>query len=110
MARNKEINIRVSESELEKIKENAVGNVANFMRELALGNSAPVAKIKIPTATFQTADPKLLSQISVIGGLLNQAMRVANTQLKSGKPLDAARLSLRIEATNKLLSELKNVS
>lgn len=114
MKRNKEIKIRVSEGELSSIKENSGGNVANFMRELALGNVAPQAKnitiVKRENTNHEIADPALLRQLSSIGNLLNQATRIANTQVKAGHPLEAARLSISILAAEKALRGLENVS
>lgn len=105
MTKTKTIKVRVSPDEEMQLLEKAANiPISKFMREFCLGNKLPVRKIT------KTADPKLIRQLSIIGGLLNQAMRVANTQLKSGKPLDAVRLSSQVEATRRLLSELENVS
>lgn len=113
ISRDKEINIRVSQDEKEKIKNNAQGNVANFMRELALGNVAPQAKITVikrDNTVYKTANPELLRRLSSIGNLLNQVVRATNTQAKAGIPVDYIRLILAVERTEKLLQEVRDAT
>nr|WP_052679384.1 hypothetical protein [Vibrio parahaemolyticus] len=74
------------------------------MREFCLGNELPSNSISV------TADPKLLAQLASIGNLLNQALRLANSEAKAGYSLNAMRLMLAVERTQKSLGELKNVS
>ncbi len=103
--RTKQIKIRVN-SEEEKELLNRANNIplSKYMREFCLGNELP------SHAVTKTADPKLLKELSAIGNLLNQAMRVANTELKSGYSVNVMRLILVIERSQKALEELKDVS
>lgn len=104
MTRTKIIKVRVSPEEESQLLAKAGSlPLSKFMREFCLGNDLPAKQIT------KISDPKLVRQLSIIGGLLNQVMRVANTQIKSGKPFDILRLSSRVEATRSLLSEMKNV-
>ncbi|MDK9749314.1 hypothetical protein, partial [Vibrio sp. D409a] len=78
--------------------------LSKFMREFCLGNELPSNSIS------ETADPKLIAQLSSIGNLLNQALRLANSEAKAGYSLNTMRLMLVVERTQKSLEELKNAS
>ncbi len=103
--RTKQIKVRVnSEEEKELLKRANNIPLSKFMREFCIGNDLPA------NIVTETADPKLLKELSAIGNLLNQAMRVANTELKSGYSVNVMRLILVIERSQKTLEELKDVS
>lgn len=109
--RDKEINVRVSHDEKEKIRKNAKGNMANFMRALALGHEAPeprnVTIINRNVGNYEVADPQLLTQIAALGNLLNQALKLANREAKMGYSLNVVRLMAVIESTKVSLEKLK---
>ena len=68
--RNREISIRVTDDELEKMKKRqSSGTLAGWLRELALGI--------VPT---KKADPDLILTLGRIGSNLNQIARHANTE------------------------------
>lgn len=68
--RNREISIRVTDDELEKMKKRqSSGTLAGWLRELALG--------VVPT---KKADPELILTLGRIGSNLNQIARHANTE------------------------------
>lgn len=68
--RNREITIRVTDQELEKMKRRRKGQtLARWLRELALG----IAPIK-------RADPQLILTLGRIGSNLNQIARRANIE------------------------------
>ncbi|EKO3392665.1 hypothetical protein OMA37_004516 [Vibrio fluvialis] len=103
--RTKQIKVRVnSDEEIELLKRANNIPLSKFMREFCLGNELPSNSISV------TADPKLLAQLSSIGNLLNQALRLANSEAKAGYSLNAMRLMLVIESTQRSLEELKNAS
>lgn len=103
--RTKQIKVRVnSEEEKELLKRANNIPLSRYMREFCLGNSLP------RHAVIKTADPKLLKELSAIGNLLNQAMRVANTELKSGYSVSVMRLILVIERSQKSLEALEDAS
>ncbi|EJG1072020.1 TPA: hypothetical protein ACGSUT_004847 [Vibrio parahaemolyticus] len=103
--RTKQIKVRVnSEEEKELLKRANNIPLSKFMREFCIGNDLPANTVT------ETADPKLLNELSAIGNLLNQAMRVANTELKSGYSVNVMRLILVIERAQKSLEGLKDVS
>lgn len=68
--RNREISIRVTDDELEKMKKRqSGGTLAGWLRELALG--------VVPT---KKADPDLILTLGRIGSNLNQIARHANIE------------------------------
>ncbi len=103
--RTKQIKVRVnSDEEIELLKRANNIPLSKFMREFCLGNELPSNSISV------TADPKLIAQLSSIGNLLNQALRLANSEAKAGYSLNAMRLMFAVESTKKSLEELKNAS
>lgn len=103
--RTKQIKVRVnSDEEKELLKRANNIPLSKFMREFCLGNELPSNSIS------ETADPKLLAELASIGNLLNQALRLANSEAKAGYSLNVIRLMAAIESTQKILGELKNAS
>lgn len=103
--RTKQIKIRVnSEEEKELLKRANNIPLSRYMREFCLGNELP------RNAVIKTADPKLLKELSAIGNLLNQAMRIANSEFKGGYPVNVMRLLLVIERSQKSLEALEDAS
>lgn len=103
--RTKQIKIRVnSEEEKELLRRANNIPLSRYMREFCLGNELP------SHAVTKTADPKLLKDLSAIGNLLNQAMRIANSEFKGGYPVNVMRLTLLIERTQKSLEALEDAS
>lgn len=104
MNRDKEVKIRLTQQGKDNLKIKAGKlSLSKYMRDVSLGHD-------LDNCVIQVSDPNLIRQISAIGNLLNQAIRVANTQVKAGYPLDAARLKMSIQAAQVALEGLQNDS
>lgn len=86
MSRKRYIQIRVTDNELEQIKERA-GNVSTstFLRQTALAQ--PIAQPPTPSKeVIHKCDPELIRQVNYIGNNINQIAK----QLNSGTELSNA--------------------
>ncbi|MDF4415166.1 MobC family plasmid mobilization relaxosome protein [Vibrio parahaemolyticus] len=73
--REKSIKIRVTETELQALKDRCDGaELAPWVRETCLGDRT------LKSANVPKVDPALLRQLSGLGNNLNQITRVVNTQ------------------------------
>lgn len=88
--RNREVKIRLTETEWEELHTRKTKNLAGWLRDIGLG-AVPIRQ----------ADPDLIRQITRMGSNLNQIARHANTE----KQLDQQMLNV-ISETNRLLNEL----
>lgn len=86
MARDRYIQIRLTDDELLEIKKRA-GNVttSTFLRQAALNQPIAQPKSK-PTKVIHSADPELIREINRIGININQITR----HLNEGQPLSNA--------------------
>ncbi|TVO31481.1 MobC family plasmid mobilization relaxosome protein [Vibrio algivorus] len=99
--RNKEIKIRVTESEHEQLMQRSKNShLAKWIREHCLNAKIPKAR-KIPPI-----DPHLLRQIAGIGNNLNQIARVINTQTKAGT-FDKIQLLSQLSVIEDLILDFK---
>lgn len=71
--RNIKLTIRLSQSEYDKIQEKCDGQMAVWIRDLALDNQPEKTK-----RIVQVADPDLLRHLARIGNNLNQIARAVN--------------------------------
>jgi hypothetical protein len=104
MNRDKEVKIRLTQQEKDKLKLKAGKlSLSKYMRDVSLGHD-------LDNCVIQVSDPALVRQISAIGNLLNQALRAANYQVKAGYPLDSARLNVAIKSAQRALEGLSHAS
>ena len=102
--RTKVYKVRLSEAELETLKEANVLNIARFLRESALNNSHKKEQKQV----YTKLDKDFLLELSRIGNNINQIARGINQDLaKGGEPLDAAKLLHLLIAVNENLEALR---
>ncbi|MDE1255374.1 plasmid mobilization protein, partial [Vibrio aestuarianus] len=89
--KNKTIKVRLTpEQKEEVINKKGALSVSAYVRNAVLDSNNQDRKIIL------VADPGLVSQLAAIGNLLNQSVRIANIQTKSGYPLDCEKLLMAI--------------
>lgn len=96
--RTKSIKIRLTETELELLKQRQEGlELATWVRQTCLAEKDKKKKI------IKTADPELLWQLAKIGGNLNQIAKQANTL---DEPLEKIKVFGLLAVIQKQLDEL----
>lgn len=102
--RTKVYKVRLSEAELETLKEANVLNIARFLRNSALNNIHKKEQKRV----YTKLDKDFLLELSRIGNNINQIARGINQDLaKGGEPLDAAKLLHLLIAVNENLEALR---
>lgn len=85
MARERYIQIRLTDEEMKEIKKRSGDNVSTFLRQLALEQPIPKPSVK-PKKVVHSADPKLIREVNRIGININQITK----HLNEGQPLSNA--------------------
>lgn len=85
MARERYIQIRLTDEEMREIKKRSGDNVSTFLRQLALEQPIPKLSSK-PKQVVHSADPELIREVNRIGININQITR----HLNEGQPLSNA--------------------
>ena len=101
--RDRVYKVRLSESELEKLREGNVSNIARFLRESALDRLAG----KEQTQVYTKIDRDFLLELSRIGNNLNQIAKAINTDIAGTGTFDKVRLLHLLIAVRESLEDLK---
>ena len=106
MARNRHIQIRLTDEEMAEIKKRA-GDIktSTFLRQLALEQSIPQPKQR-PKFVFYKADPELVRAINRIGININQIAKQTNTGQEVGNAVLMALLNLQTTLDKALASSM----
>lgn len=95
--------VRLSESELKRLRDGNVENVARFLRESALDRLAG----KEQTQVYTKIDRDFLLELSRIGNNLNQIAKAINTDIAGTGTFDKVRLLHLLIAVRESLEDLK---
>lgn len=96
-------NIRLAQSEHEKLKNLAGGKrLASFMRDKCLSDMPDLT-----TEIVIKSDPKLLQQLARIGNNLNQIAKSLNSQTHTKTPIDLLSLSVQLQNIQDQLQEIR---
>ena len=93
----------MSESELKRLRDGNVENVARFLRESALDRLAG----KEQTQVYTKIDRDFLLELSRIGNNLNQIAKAINTDIAGTGTFDKVRLLHLLIAVRESLEDLK---
>lgn len=97
--RTKEIKVRLTETEYQKLQERKTkARLAEWLRELALDQQ--------PKKQYTPIDPALLYELNRIGNNLNQVTRYLNSH--KGKPLELVKIASALRAIEQELQEVRN--
>ncbi|MDK1685021.1 plasmid mobilization relaxosome protein MobC [Acinetobacter terrestris] len=107
--REKRVEVRLSLTEFELLKDANISNIARFLRDAAF-NAVKKEPLKMPF--FSKIDRDFVLELSRIGNNINQISRAVNTEIARSEPLNAVKLlhllidiqetlrNLRIEASD----------
>lgn len=101
--RNKVYKVRLSDTELQKLRNGNVENVARFLRESAIATIGGRKQKQV----YTKLDREFLLELSRIGNNINQVAKALNTDLAKGEPFDAVRLFHLLIAINENLNSLR---
>ena len=101
--RNKVYKVRMSDTELQKLRDGNVENVARFLRESAMAAVGGREQKHV----YTKLDREFLLELSRIGNNINQVAKALNTDLAKGEPFDAVRLFHLLIAINENLDALR---
>ena len=87
--REHRVEVRLSDDELNQLKNANASSIARLLRESAL---SAVNKQETQVPQFTKLDRDFLLELSRIGNNINQISKAINTDIASNRPLDAARL------------------
>ena len=101
--RNKVYKVRMSDTELQKLRDGTVENVARFLRESAMAAVGGREQKHV----YTKLDREFLLELSRIGNNINQVAKALNTDIAKGEPFDAVRLFHLLIAINENLEALR---
>lgn len=101
--RNKVYKVRMSDTELQKLRDGNVENIARFLRESAMAAVGGREQKHV----YTKLDREFLLELSRIGNNINQVAKALNTDIAKGKPFDAVRLFHLLIAINENLEALR---
>ena len=101
--RNKVYKVRLSDTELQKLRDGNVENIARFLRESAIAAVGGREQKQV----YTKLDRQFLLELSRIGNNINQIAKALNTDIAKGKPFDAVRLFHLLIAINENLEALR---
>ena len=101
--RNKVYKVRMSDTELQKLRDGNVENIARFLRESAMAAVGGREQKQV----YTKLDRELLLELSRIGNNINQVAKALNTDIAKGEPFDAVRLFYLLIAINENLEALR---
>ena len=101
--RNKVYKVRMSDTELQKLRDGNVENIARFLRESAMAAVGGREQKQV----YTKLDREFLLELSRIGNNINQIAKALNTDIAKGKPFDAVRLFHLLIAINENLEALR---
>ena len=103
--REHRVEVRLSDDELNQLKNANASSIARFLRESAL---SAVNKQETQVPQFTKLDRDFLLELSRIGNNINQISKAINTDIASNRPLDAARLLHLLIGVDQTLKELRD--
>lgn len=110
MARDRYIQIRLTDDEMAEIKKRAGGiNTSTFLRQLALEQPVPQPNPK-PTKIFYSADPELIREVNRIGININQIAKHINEGQELSNSVLIALLSLQTSLDDAIERTMTNDS
>ena len=101
--RNKVYKVRMSDTELQKLRDGNVENVARFLRESAMAAVGGREQKHV----YTKLDREFLLELSRIGNNINQVAKALNTDIAKGEPFEAVRLFHLLIAINENLEALR---
>ena len=92
--RSKVYKVRLSDTELEKLREGNVANVAKFLRESALAalDGGEQKKDQKQKQLYTKLDRDFVLELSRIGNNINQIAKAVHTDAARGDPFDSVKL------------------
>lgn len=102
--RNKVYKVRLSDTELQKLRDGNVENIARFLRESAIAAVGGKEKKQV----YSKLDRDFLLELSRIGSNINQIAKALNTDVAKGEPFDAVKLLHLLIGVNEALEDLRN--
>lgn len=110
MARDRYIQIRLTDDEMKEIKKRA-GNIttSTFLRQLALEQPIPQPTSK-PKKVIHSADPELIREVNRIGININQLAKHANEGQEVGNAVLIALLNLQTSLDDAVARTMTNDS
>ena len=103
--REHRVEVRLSDDELNQLKNANASSIARLLRESAL---SAVNKEETQVPQFTKLDRDFLLELSRIGNNINQISKAINTDIASNRPLDAARLLHLLIGVDQTLKELRD--
>lgn len=101
--RDKVYKVRLSDTELQKLRDGNVENIARFLRESAMAAVGGKEQKQV----YTKLDREFLLELSRIGNNINQVAKALNTDIAKGEPFNAVRLLHLLIAINENLEELR---
>ncbi len=90
--RSKVYKVRLSDTELEKLREGNVTNIGRFLRESALAALDGGEQKKDQKQLYTKLDRDFVLELSRIGNNVNQIAKAVHTDAARGDPFDSVRL------------------
>ena len=103
--REHRVEVRLSDDELNQLKNANASSIARFLRESAL---SAVNKQETQVPQFTKLDRDFLLELSRIGNNINQIAKAINTDIAADRPIDAARLLHLLIGIDQVVRELRN--
>ena len=103
--REHRVEVRLSDDELNQLKNANASSIARLLREGAL---SAVNKQETQVPQFTKLDRDFLLELSRIGNNINQIAHAVNRDLAADRPIDAARLLHLLIGVDQTLKELRD--
>ena len=103
--REHRVEVRLSDDELNQLKNANASSIARLLRESAL---RVVNKQETQVPQFTKLDRDFLLELSRIGNNINQIAKAINTDIAADRPIDAARLLHLLIGIDQVVRELRN--
>ena len=101
--RDKVYKVRLSDTELQKLRDGNVENIARFLR----GSAIAALGGREQKQVYTKLDREFLLELSRIGNNINQVAKALYTDIAKGEPFDAVRLFYLLIAINENLEALR---
>ena len=103
--REHRVEVRLSDDELNQLKNANASSIARLLRESAL---RVVNKQETQVPQFTKLDRDFLLELSRIGNNINQIAKAINTDIAADRPIDAARLLHLLIGIDQVVRELRD--
>lgn len=107
MARERYIQIRLTDEEMNEIKKRSGNNVSTFLRQLALEQPIPKPSAR-PKKVVYSADPELIREINRIGININQITKHLNERQPLSNAVLIALLNLQASLDDTVARTMTN--